>query len=121
MSYIKGNVTEQQKSNHGSLTGCFFEKDSLKYDQAVEINFSALPTGFSAPKHLHSKSKTWVIVVKGKMTFKLDNQIVEVNGGEFIIFPAGTPEEVVSVDPETENITLHSPCIPGGDKVTIID
>ena len=86
MSYIKGNVTEQRKSNHGSLTGCFFEKDSLKYDEAIEINYSALPSGFSAPKHLHRQSKTWVIVTKGKMTFKLDNQVVEVKAGEFIIF-----------------------------------
>lgn len=116
MEYLKGKFTDYQKETKGYISGAFLPKDSLNHDDRVEINVSKLPEGFTAPKHLHQHMKTWVLVVKGKMYFKINDQPVVIAVGEFIIFEHGTPEEVEKVDPGTECITIHAPSIVGGDK-----
>lgn len=116
MNFLKGNVNQYHR---GIFSGNSFSKDSLNYDESLDINYSKLSDGFTAPKHLHSQTKTWVIVIKGKMYFRIDNQDVEIGAGEFLIFPKGIVEEVLKVDPGTEVITIHSPSVEGGDKVSL--
>ena len=118
-SYIKKSLSEYTSDKKGYITGSFFPAEMLEYDTSIEINYSDLPDSFSAAPHCHAKSKTWVIVMKGKMYFKINGEEVEVGAGEFLIFEAGVPEEVVRVDPGTGSFTIHSPSIPGGDKVLL--
>jgi len=107
--------TFSQDLKHG-LIGSFVDGTSLRNDQNVEISFSKLESGFNASPHIHTQSKTLVIVLTGGMTFSIDGEIVEVDGGEYIIFDKGSVEQVVSVKPHTQNLTLHTPSILGGDK-----
>lgn len=115
MNYLRGNF-ENQDDAKGYISGAFFPKNSVHFDDRVEIKFEKLPDDFSAPKHLHKYMKTWVIVTRGKMYFQINGEPVEIGEGEFLIFEANTPEEVVKVDPGTECINIHAPSIVGGDK-----
>lgn len=116
MTYLKGSFKDYEKERKGYISGTFFPEDSPNYEERIEINFKQLPDDFSAPRHLHKIMKTWVIVTKGKMYFNIDDESVEVGAGEFLMFDAGTPEEVVKVDPGTEVINIHVPSAKGGDK-----
>jgi quercetin dioxygenase-like cupin family protein len=118
--YIFGKIGDEKINKKGFISGALFPEDSLLHDKSIEINYSNLPDDFKAASHYHSKSKTWVIVVKGKMYFRIDEKPIEVNKGEFIVFSAGTHEEVVKVDPETETIVIHSPSFPKGDAVKCV-
>lgn len=118
MKFLKGKTADYADTK-GYITGAFFPEDTLNYSQDIEINYSKLSDDFSASNHLHSKSKTWVIVTKGKMYFRIDGTDIEVGQGEFVIFEANVSEEVVRVEPGTESITIHSPSIKGGDKVVL--
>ncbi|MDA1079896.1 MAG: cupin domain-containing protein [bacterium] len=82
----------------------------------MEISYSKLEEGFTAAPHIHTQSKTVVIILSGGMTFSLDGELVEVDQGEYVVFEKGVVEAVVSVKPNTENLTIHAPSIVGGDK-----
>ena len=96
--------------------GSFLEISSIRNEQNVEIIFGKLEPGFYAAPHIHTQTKTLVIVLKGGMTFSLDSEVVEVNAGEYLVFNKGVVEEVTSVKSGTENLTIHTPSIIGGDK-----
>lgn len=105
-------------SKHG-LIGAFIEKSSIRNEDQVEISFSKLEPGFYAAPHIHTQSKTVVIILKGGMTFSIDGETVEINQGEYLVFDQGSVEEVISVKPNTENLTIHAPSVVGGDKKNI--
>jgi quercetin dioxygenase-like cupin family protein len=117
--YLKGRLDKYAVERKGYITGSFFPNTELEHDTSIEINYANLPESFTAPAHYHAQSKSWIIVTKGKMYFKINNQAVEVGAGEFLIFGAGVHEEVTRVDPGTSSFTIHSPSIPGGDKQLI--
>lgn len=104
------------ENNKHAIIGSFIEQSSIRCDSNVEIVFDTLQPGFTAPPHIHTKTKTIVIVLSGGMTFSIENEIVKVQKGEYIIFDKGLVEEVVSVEPNTQNLTIHTPSIIGGDK-----
>lgn len=116
--FFKSTIEDYEKTK-GTFVGANFPETNPEYDAHIDINFSKLPDDFTAAEHYHAQSKTWVIVTKGKMYFVLDGQRVAVGSGEFVVFEAGVREEVLKVDPGTESFTIHSPSIPGGDKVML--
>jgi quercetin dioxygenase-like cupin family protein len=112
-NFEKHNFIEAEKH---AIIGSFLEENSIRNDSNVEIVFSKLENGFHASPHIHTQTKTVVIVLKGGMTFSIDGEVVEVQEGEYIVFDKGLVEEVVSVKPNTQNLTIHAPSILGGDK-----
>jgi quercetin dioxygenase-like cupin family protein len=100
---------------HG-LIGSFLDENSIRNDSNVEISYSKLEPGFTAAPHIHTQTKTIVIILSGGMTFSLDGELVEVDQGEYIVFEKGVVEAVVAVKLNTENLTIHAPSIVGGDK-----
>lgn len=108
-------------SDKHALIGSFIDTSSVRHDSKVEIVFGKLETGFYASQHIHTGSKTIVIVLKGGMTFSIDGEVVEVKDGEYIVFDKGSVEEVISVQPDTQNLTIHTPSILGGDKKELIN
>jgi len=99
-----------------ALIGSFIEKSSIRCDSNVEIVFGKLEPGFRASPHIHTQTKTIVIILKGGMTFSIDGKTVEVREGEYIVFDKGSVEEVISVEANTQNLTIHTPSVLGGDK-----
>lgn len=104
------------ESDKHALIGSFIEEPSVRCDSNVEIVFGKLEPGFRALPHIHTQTKTVVIILKGGMTFSIDNEVVVVREGEYIVFDKGSVEEVISVESNTQNLTIHTPSILGGDK-----
>jgi quercetin dioxygenase-like cupin family protein len=104
------------ESDKHALIGSFIEESSIRCDSNVEIVFGKLEPGFRASPHIHTQTKTIVIILKGGMTFLIDSETVKVQQGEYIVFDKGSVEEVVFVEPETQNLTIHTPSVLGGDK-----
>lgn len=104
------------ENNKHALIGSFIEENSVRSDLNVEIFFSKLEPGFHASPHIHTQTKTVVIILKGGMTFSIDGETIKVQEGEYIVFDKGSVEEVLSVEPNTQNLTIHAPSVVGGDK-----
>ncbi len=119
MSYLKSSFNQALQHHKGYLSAAFLDPSSLGFDQDVEINYNHFTEPFSAPRHYHAKSKTWVLVLSGAMQFVVDSEAVSVSAGEYLIFDKGVTEEVTSVELGTTALTIHSPSIKGGDKVLI--
>jgi quercetin dioxygenase-like cupin family protein len=47
--------------------------------------------GGRIPRHRHASIEHEQVVLEGRMTLGLDDQVVEVGAGDFILIPAGTP------------------------------
>ena len=117
MKYLKDSFQKYALSHKGSIVGSFFDPATLNFDENIEINYSKLSADFTASPHYHAKTKTWVLVLKGEMKFRVFKEEIIVKAGEFLIFEKEVPEEVLSVEESTEVITIHAPSIKGGDKV----
>lgn len=103
-------------SDKHALIGSFIEESSIRCDSNVEIFFGRLERGFHAAPHIHTLAKTVVIVLKGGMTFSIDGETVQVKEGEYIVFDKGLVEEVISVEQNTQNLTIHAPSVLGGER-----
>jgi len=116
VNFFKGKISDFQKSHKGYFAGSFFSPGSLQHDSNFEIAYKAVEPGFTWPKHRHGKMKTYVLVLSGKMYFKIDGEDVSISAGEFVVFPAKVSEEITKVEPNTVHLAIHTPSVPGGDK-----
>ena len=111
--FEKHNFIENDKH---ALIGSFIEESSIRCDSNVEIVFSKLNSKFCVSPHIHIQTKTIVVILKGGMVFSIDGENIQVREGEYIVFDKGLIEEVISVEKNTQNLTIHAPSVLGGDK-----
>ena len=111
-NYFKSNFNQENKHN---LLGANNQEGELNNDNLAEVTFGRMRAGFVVGPHIHTQTKTLVIVLKGEMVFKISGEEVAVREGEYIIFSKGIMEEVIRVVEGTENLTIHTPSIKGGD------
>jgi mannose-6-phosphate isomerase-like protein (cupin superfamily) len=116
MKFQHGKIADNEKTR-GWITGNFFPSSELAHDDNVEIKVDYFTKSHCFTKHHHTIRKTWTIVIQGTMHLIIDDTKVTVNAGEYIIYPPGTTEEMTGTDPNTIAISIHTPSIPGQDKV----
>ena len=101
----------------GWITGAFYPKDLLNYDKNLEIKVEYFAESTSAPAHFHKQRKSWVIVLEGGIKMKIEDKLVVVKKGEYLIFKPKVKEELVSVDVGTVLVSVHAPSSGKSDKV----
>lgn len=113
-----GKINVQQKNKRGWLVGQFIEEESFR-DTTVEICCKIFPVGKSKEKfHKHPTGKEYVIIMKGRGLFRVGEEIVELNEGDYYAISAETVEGVVEIFEEVTLIGIRYPSIPG-NKVII--
>lgn len=114
--YLHASFTNSDKQ---VLLSANNQLGTLSHDELADIAFSRFDEEAHFPVHIHTQTKTLVMVLKGKMVFKLDGEEISIKKGEYIVFEKGVVEEVVFVKVGTESLTIHTPSVVGGDSKLI--
>ena len=105
---IYGKISDYKQTKNW-ISGSFFSKESVSYDENVEIKVDYFNESTSFEKHYHKTRKTWTIVIAGGMHMIIDGKALHIKAGEFVIYEPGINEELLGTDPGTVTVSIHSP------------
>jgi len=113
MPQIKiGKIKTQITEKRGWLVGQFIDNPEFK-DQNVEIYYKVFQAGDISDKlHYHPQGKEYMIVLEGKVRFRLDNEEVALETGDYIAIPNGIPDQIIEVIERLTIIGVRYPSIP---------
>lgn len=79
-------------------------------DKNVEIYYKIFPVGSISEKlHLHPLGKDYIIVISGRVKYRIDNDIIVLEKGDYIAVPNNTIEQIVEVLEELTIIGVRYP------------
>jgi mannose-6-phosphate isomerase-like protein (cupin superfamily) len=116
--YIHGKFSDY-KNNHGWITSAYFPEDLINHDKNLEIKVDHYPDSSSFPAHYHTQRKTWTLVLSGCMHMVIEGNNIDIHKGEFVIYEPEVSEQLISTDPDTTAVSLHSPSNKTDDKIEI--
>lgn len=117
-SFMHGKVGEEQLLPYkGWITGAFLPENTPAYDKNLEVRVDYFNGDEKFAKHYHAERKTWTIVLKGCMNMVINDEPISIKEGEFIIYEPGVTEELLSVDPGSIVVSIHTPSTGKSDKV----
>lgn len=119
MSQIKiGKIKTQMTEKRGWLVGQFIDDPEFK-DENIEIYYKTFPVGNIEDKlHYHPEGKEYMIVLAGKARFRVSDELLTLQEGDYIAIPSDTPDQIVDVLEEFTIIGVRYPSIPN-NKVFI--
>lgn len=114
MSYvIIGKVSRQQENLKGWLVGQFLPENTPFKDDNVEIYYKTFPAGDKSDKmHNHPQGREYLIVISGKATMRIGDEIMELQTGDYVAIPNNTPDCLVEVKEDFSIIGVRHPSIP---------
>ena len=119
MTHIKiGKIKTQMTEKRGWLVGQFMDDSEFK-DQNIEIYYKTFPAGDTSDKlHYHPQGKEYMIVLVGKARFRISDEVLTLEQGDYIAIPSGIPDKIVEVLEELTIIGVRYPSVPN-NKVFI--
>lgn len=102
----------------GWICGHFYPKDSVFHRHDIEICVKVLPVGITEEPHHHLCSFEFLLVLSGKVEYKIDGTRQILEPGMFYILHPGSEEHIVEVVEETTVIAVRLPSIPGNKIFT---
>lgn len=110
---IIGKVFKQQKDLKGWLVEQFLPEDTPFKDANVEIYYKTFAKGNTGDKlHIHPQGKEYLIVISGKATMRIGDEIIELQDGDYVAIPSNTPDCLVEVKEDFSIIGIRYPSIP---------
>lgn len=112
-----GNVKKQQETMRGWLCGQFFPTGSPFHDTQLEMYCKELPVGDPGDKlHSHPFGNEYMVVMKGRLRVRIQEEILELVAGDYIATPQGTPEQILEVFEPTTIVGCHYPSVPNNKE-----
>jgi quercetin dioxygenase-like cupin family protein len=113
MSQTKiGKIKTQMIEKRGWLVGQFMDDSEFK-DPNIEIYYKTFPVGDTSDKlHYHPQGKEYMIVLDGKAKFRIGEELLSLEQGDYIAIPSGTPDQIVEVLEEFTVMGVRYPSIP---------
>lgn len=110
---IIGKVSKQQKDLKGWLVGQFLPENTPFKDDNVEIYYKTFSKGDTSDKlHKHPQGKEYLIVISGKATVRIGDEIIELQAGDYVAITNNTPDCLVEVEEDFSIIGIRYPSIP---------
>lgn len=108
-----GKVSEQQQSRKGWLVGQFFPDGNPFQDNNVEIYYKKFPKGDQTDRlHKHPHGKECLIVLQGKMKYRVGDEVLELETGDYVAVLGDTPDKIEEVIEDLTIIGVRYPSIP---------
>jgi quercetin dioxygenase-like cupin family protein len=83
------------------------ERTGNKYCQVALLR---IPPGHKFPKHLHPSSDDVIYVLKGRATFTVGGERMELSAGELVVIPEGVPHSALNpASEDAEMLVFQSP------------
>jgi len=119
MPQIKiGKIKTQIAEKRGWLVGQFMDESEFK-DQNIEIYYKTFSVGDTSDKlHYHPQGKEYMIVLAGKARFRIGDEVLSLEEGDYIAIPNGIPDQIVEVLEKFTVIGVRNPSVPN-NKVFI--
>jgi mannose-6-phosphate isomerase-like protein (cupin superfamily) len=96
----------------GWVCGHFYPKASIFHRNDIEICVKSLPIGKKESPHHHLCSFEFLLVLSGKVEYKIDGINHVLTPGMFYMLHPGSEEYIVEVFEETTIIAVRLPSIP---------
>lgn len=107
-----GKIKTQMTEKRGWLVGQFMEDPEFK-DENIEIYYKTFPVGDTDDKlHYHPEGKEYMVVIAGKARFRIGDELLTFEEGDYIAIPSDTPDQIVEILEEFAIIGVRYPSIP---------
>lgn len=111
MSITIGKIKTQQKNLRGWLVGQFIQGEF--HDDNVEIFCKEFLPGDTSDKlHYHPIGTEYLIVIKGKIKFKLGQETIILKSGDYIKISNQIQDQILEVLTKTTLLGLRYPSVP---------
>jgi quercetin dioxygenase-like cupin family protein len=97
----------------GWICGHFYPKESIFHRNDIEICVKVLPVGKTEDPHHHLCSFEFLMVLSGKVEYRIDGINRVLDPGMFYMLHPGSEEHIIEVIEETTIIAVRLPSIPG--------
>jgi len=115
MGYKVDNVNNH-KETRGWICGHFIPEGILKNSE-LEIKYEVLGPGMTSPLHYHPQGVEVILVVKGKVTFKIEGENITLSDGDFVFMQDSVNESLQEVSEPTTVISIRTPSIPNNKVI----
>ncbi len=116
MTHIKGKFTDNQ-ATRGWFVGDFFPDGHPAKTDKVEIVYFEHQVGEKVAPHKHNIKVEIVIILEGKARYTVDDDVIELTGGDYIFMQNGCVISAEFLKP-TKLFAIHAPSLPT-DKVVV--
>ena len=111
MSITIGKIKTQQKNLRGWLVGQFMTGEF--HDDNVEIFCKEFLPGDTSDKlHYHPIGTEYLFVIKGKIRFKVGNEILSLKSGDYLKISNQTRDQLLEVLTKTTIFGIRYPSVP---------
>ncbi len=110
MKYYIGNIKKWQKEKGGWFFGQFIE-DPLLHSENIEVAWKKFDKEFSDKPHFHKQGTEINIDLSGESQVEIDNKIITLKRGDFLIVYPNTVFRDVFVAESTEMIIVKFPSV----------
>jgi len=115
--YYRGSINDPKfKKTRGYLCGSF--ENAPIFSERIEVahmDYDELKKHINK-RHHHDLMDEFVIVIKGYMEQKVDNDLLKLKEGDFLFVKAKSITDIKRVDNNTNIIVIKSPSLPK-DKI----
>lgn len=117
--FYRGTVTDHDNT-HGWFFGQFMGEKGypLLESEKVEVGWKSLPKGFTSHKHYHKVGTEINIVVAGSCVVRINDSIIELSKGDFLVVYPEATEEGIDSENGAEIIVVKAPSV-ANDKYEI--
>jgi mannose-6-phosphate isomerase-like protein (cupin superfamily) len=119
VNFYKGAYKKDaQEGGHGGwLLGSFMEYEPLQ-NKEMEIKYWEYPIGTPIHDTKISSILECTFILEGEIVGMVDNQLVTLQGGDYIVIPKGIPNNLLTeVKVSVKGLTIKAPSTPGSKKV----
>jgi hypothetical protein len=118
-SYVVGRLASdaQRLDRRGWVVGSFFQQGSdqgERHCSALEVKYWSYPRGGGGSHGVKSSFTTeWSLIMTGRTRALIDDSLVELEGGDYVLIHPGTPNNLVAeVLEDMTAITVKAPSEP---------
>ena len=108
---VEINNVADHKDKRGWLCGQFFPPESHLHTSTMEVRYFELLPGDTDAEHYHPQGVELVLILLGKVRWRIDGVEHELHSGDYYLSAAQTPEEIVEIIEPCKGVAVRAPSV----------